>query len=139
MGYSGITVNHSNAFEDGGDPMLGGFVLLILWASGVFSMSFSRILINFSSFSSFSSFDQLDIVLSNFSKLREKCKRNLWSDGKPLPSRLYLIFRTQCCGSEHPPKVDLEGYQRAWRLRHAADDGLMLQVKSDDFKVDVKK
>lgn len=25
-------------------------------------------------------------------------------------------------------KVDLEGYQRAWRLRHAADDGLMLQV-----------
>ncbi|CAK9017128.1 unnamed protein product [Durusdinium trenchii] len=29
--------------------------------------------------------------------------------------------------------VDLEGYQRAWRLRHAADDGLMLQVFGDDL------
>ena len=27
-------------------------------------------------------------------------------------------------------QVDLEGYQRAWRLRHAADDGLMLQAPS---------
>ena len=25
-------------------------------------------------------------------------------------------------------EVDLEGYQRAWRLRHAADDGLVLQA-----------
>ena len=29
--------------------------------------------------------------------------------------------------------VDLEGYQRAWRLRHAADDGLMLQVFGADL------
>jgi len=29
--------------------------------------------------------------------------------------------------------VDLEWYQRAWRLRHAADDGLMLQVFGEEL------
>ena len=31
-------------------------------------------------------------------------------------------------GARLGSEVDLEGYQRAWRLRHSADDGLMRQA-----------